>query len=117
MHPFALALRKVGEILHGFRSVLFEQAANDIAFRGIKDCVSTGLTWHKVVLSREFNRWVSGFLNHWTNRSSKHESSLSMTQSLNDSIVLIAALFPAERALVSACAPAPRALSFRLLAE
>src|SRR6266516_567387 len=115
MHPLALALRKIGEILHGFGSVLFEQAANDIAFRSIEDCVGAGLTWHRY----PFKRIQS--LGHWIFESLPVRDTTGgafglVNNSMNQAFSLLLCSLR-HGAWVSACALGQRALSFRLLAE
>ena len=47
--PLALAFGKIDEVGYGFGRFLFEEAADDGAFRSIDDGVSTGLTGHWVL--------------------------------------------------------------------
>src|SRR6185437_13536485 len=56
MLPFALALRKVGKILHRLRRLFLKQAADNGSFGGIKHGISTSRTGHDFL---SMNRYLA----------------------------------------------------------
>src|SRR5260370_14307658 len=47
--PFALALGEVDKIRDGLGCILFEQAANDVAFAGFKNGIGSGCAGHSLL--------------------------------------------------------------------